>query len=201
MFARYTASLGTASLITLGLLFLMQQMIASGKAVLTERKVGPWTPFVVEQTDPPVLETRRERPRRNTIEDPPSVQISATGPAGNGGITLRRPGPVDFVGPSHRGRARPADGDLLPIVKVQPAYPRSAILRELEGWVLVEFTVTESGSVVDAVAVESSDAVFERAAVEAALRFRYRPRVVNGEPVRVSSVRNLIRFELDSGHR
>ena len=37
----------------------------------------------------------------------------------------------------------PSDGEYLPIVKVQPVYPRRALSRGIEGYVIVEFTVTK----------------------------------------------------------
>lgn len=46
------------------------------------------------------------------------------------------------------------------------------------------------------VVVESTDRVFEQAAVEAAYRFKYRPRVVRGQAVEVPGVRNRISFDI-----
>ena len=88
------------------------------------------------------------------------------------------------------------DGDYLPLVKVAPIYPRRAAARGLSGWVLVIFTVTSSGTVKDVRVLESTDKIFERAAIQAALRFKYRPRVVDGEPVEVTGVKHYIRFEM-----
>ena len=53
-----------------------------------------------------------------------------------------------------------------------------------------------AGSVTAVRVVESSDRVFERAALDAAKRFRYKPRVVDGVPQPVSGVRYLFRFEM-----
>jgi len=39
--------------------------------------------------------------------------------------------------------------------------------------------------------------VFERAAIQAALRFKYRPRVVDGTPMEVTRVQHYIRFEIE----
>ena len=39
---------------------------------------------------------------------------------------------------------------------------------------------------------------FETAAIEAASKFRYGPKFVDGEPVVVDGVRNLIQFEVSS---
>jgi len=90
-----------------------------------------------------------------------------------------------------------SDGEYLPIVKVQPVYPRRALSRGIEGYVIVEFTVTKSGAVRDPVVVEAQPQnVFDRAAMKAALKFKYKPRVIDGEPVEVPGVRNKITFAI-----
>jgi protein TonB len=69
--------------------------------------------------------------------------------------------------------------------------------RRLEGYVIVEFVVTTSGGVRDVAVVESSSEIFESAAMEAALKFRYKPRVVDGIAIEVAGVQNRISFRLD----
>ncbi len=89
------------------------------------------------------------------------------------------------------------EGDMLPIVQVAPDYPAIMAARGLEGWVLVEFTVDELGRVQDATIVEAQPKRgFERAALNAVKRYKYKPRVVNGSAVRVSGVKHRITFEL-----
>ena len=89
-----------------------------------------------------------------------------------------------------------SDGEYLPIVKVAPVYPSRALSRGLEGYVIVEFTVTQAGAVKDVFVVESTSSLFERAAVEAANKFKYKPRVIDGVAVEVPGVRNKITFEI-----
>lgn len=90
-----------------------------------------------------------------------------------------------------------SDGEYLPIVKVQPQYPRRALQRGIEGYVIVEFTVTKSGAVRDPVVVEAEPQnIFNKAAMKAALKFKYKPRVIDGEPVEVPGVQNKITFAI-----
>lgn len=90
-----------------------------------------------------------------------------------------------------------SDGEYLPIVKVQPVYPRRALARGIEGYVIVEFVVTKNGSVRDPVVVEAEpEGIFNSAAMKAALKFKYKPRVVDGEPIEVPGVRNKITFAI-----
>lgn len=96
------------------------------------------------------------------------------------------------------------DGDYLPIVRVQPQYPRNALQRGIEGYVIVEYTVTTNGSVRDPKVVEaftnsgSPTSIFNRAALASALRYKYRPRVIDGQPVEVPGVQIRISFNLAS---
>ena len=108
-----------------------------------------------------------------------------------------------------------SDGEYLPIVKVQPQYPRRALQRGLTGWAIVEFTVTAQGTVRDAVTIEncgrvqnarseeecvdSPNSVFDRAAEQAATKFKYKPKIVDGDPVETAGVRNKITFQLTEG--
>ena len=91
-----------------------------------------------------------------------------------------------------------SDGNYLPIVKVAPVYPKRALARKLEGYVVVEFTVTTRGTTKDIKVVEAKPiAIFNQAAIQAAEKFKYKPRVVDGEPIEVRGVRNLIKFALN----
>jgi TonB family protein len=105
--------------------------------------------------------------------------------------------PVAFGWLAASNTARAQQEDFLPIVKIAPEYPADALALRLEGHVIVEFTVDENGGVEDPFVVESSSPLFEAAALEAVSKFKYMPRLVDGNPVAVPGVRNLIRFVLD----
>lgn len=90
------------------------------------------------------------------------------------------------------------DGEYLPIVKVAPIYPRRAQTRGISGYCIVEYTVTKTGSIRDPIAVDCSPSgVFNRASVKAATKFKYKPRVVDGEPIEVAGVQNKFTYELE----
>ncbi|MEH6590355.1 MAG: energy transducer TonB [Halioglobus sp.] len=90
------------------------------------------------------------------------------------------------------------DGEYLPIVKVAPIYPRRAQTRGISGYCIVEYTVTKSGSIRDPRAVDCQPSgVFDSASVKAAQKFKYKPRVVDGEPIEVAGVQNKFTYELE----
>jgi protein TonB len=91
------------------------------------------------------------------------------------------------------------DGEYLPIVKVAPIYPRRAQTRGISGYCIVEYTVTTSGAIRDPVAVDCQpEGVFEKASVKAALKFKYKPRVVDGEAIEVAGVQNKFTYTLEN---
>jgi protein TonB len=90
------------------------------------------------------------------------------------------------------------DGEYLPIVKVAPIYPRRAQTRGITGYCIVEYIVTKTGSIRDPQPVDCSpEGVFERASLKAAEKFKYKPRVVDGEPIEVAGVQNKFTYELE----
>ncbi|MGB1905876.1 MAG: energy transducer TonB [Spongiibacter sp.] len=91
-----------------------------------------------------------------------------------------------------------SDGEYLPIVKVAPIYPRRAQSRGVEGYCTVEYTVTKAGTTRDIVPVDCSPpGYFERASQKAAEKFKYKPRVVDGEPIEVPGIQNRFTYELE----
>lgn len=84
------------------------------------------------------------------------------------------------------------------IVKVRPVYPPRARARGIEGYVVVEYTITEAGTTADVSAVESSvPTLFDQAAVQAVEKYKYKPRVVDGRAVATTNVRDRIEFTLE----
>lgn len=76
------------------------------------------------------------------------------------------------------------DGDLYAILRVEPVFPASARMRSISGWVDLEYTVLPNGSVTDIVVLRSSpSSLFEESAVNAISKWRFKPRVINGQPV------------------
>lgn len=92
-----------------------------------------------------------------------------------------------------------SDRDVVPLVRINPDYPQRALSRGIEGWVQVQFTITETGSVTDAVVVASDPPnIFDDAAIKAILRWRYNPKVEDGVPVSRVGMQTILRFNLEN---
>lgn len=90
------------------------------------------------------------------------------------------------------------DGEYLPIVKVAPGYPVKAAVQGTEGTCLVEFTVTVTGATKDVRSIrEFCPTVFAKASIAAARKFKYKPRIINGEAIEVPHVRNRFEYLLE----
>lgn len=88
------------------------------------------------------------------------------------------------------------EGDYLPIVKVAPIFPQRALARGIFGECLVRYTVTTAGSVKDVEVIKDrcTAVLFYRPSADAAQRFKYKPRVIDGEPVEVRGVLNMFYY-------
>lgn len=89
------------------------------------------------------------------------------------------------------------DADLWPIVRVAPEYPPEAIAQGLEGSVVLEFTVAESGSTKDIRVVESSSPLFEEPAIAALRKWKYMGPTAGGRPSERTGIHTVIRFALE----
>ena len=93
--------------------------------------------------------------------------------------------------------APPIEREYRALSRPKPAYPPQALARGIEGYVVLEFTVTAAGTTRDPRVLEASPAdVFDAAALAAAREFRYQPRIQAGAPVDVPGVRTRIRFQI-----
>jgi protein TonB len=91
-----------------------------------------------------------------------------------------------------------AEGDIIPVVVIRPMYPRDAALAGIEGWVRVEFTITESGTVKEPRIIDAEPPrVFNREAIRAILKWKFKPRVVEGVAVERRATQ-VIDFNLDA---
>lgn len=198
MFKRIVCALPLGVAVTAGLLFMMHLFIETGQgsSATTVARVVDFVRIereeVVQTSErrpekPDPLETAPDLPQpENTESFSSSFEIALAKPVVEFGASLGSTGIIV------------SDGEYLPIVKVAPVYPMRALQRRVEGYVIVEFVVTASGGVTDVSVVESSAPIFEQAAIEAAQKFKYKPRVVDGVAITVSGVQNRITFKLNA---
>ena len=198
MLRRYAIGIALGASVTFGLFLLMQALIKSDKSPFTDPPTGSLLDFVRLQDEQELLTKKRKpKPPPPPDEPPPDMPKPTFDTNISMGVEI---GGVDMDLNIDMGGTGgfSSDGEYLPIVKVAPVYPRRALTRGIEGYVILEFTVTRMGTVMNPVVIEAKpNGIFDRAALQAALKFKYKPKVVNGEPIEVRGVRNIIRFELE----
>ncbi|MGB7216772.1 MAG: TonB family protein [Gammaproteobacteria bacterium] len=199
MIARYGLAVGVGVAVTFGLLFVMQLLIASGQGRLDEKREVRLVDMVrVEREE--VVERKQQKPEKPPEpERQPDLPNTSMNTNFDAGLAVSVSAPQFSSSGVQVGGlgVGVSDGEYLPIVKVQPVYPQRAAQRGLEGYVIVEFTVTRTGTTKDIRVVESTNPIFDKPAMDAAAKFKYKPRVINGEPVEVPGVRNKITFVLE----
>ena len=200
MLVRYAIGVGLGAVVTFVLFMIMQAVIASDEAKIDDGVQGKLLDMV-RLTEDEEIQTKQRKPKPPPPPDEPPPDMPKPEFESSDVSTGVDVGAVDVnVDLNVGGGGFSSDGEYLPIVKVAPVYPRRAQTRGIEGYVILEFIVTKTGAVTNPVVVEAKPpGIFDRAAINAALKFKYKPKVVNGEPIDVAGVRNKITFELADG--
>jgi periplasmic protein TonB len=191
-----------AALVTLLLLVLMVSLIEFADKGLDKAKRIKLPDIYMPEVE---IEVQRliEKPEKPKVDETPPPEIpqqdfdQIDGNAAVGQVAA--PGKIKTKLDLNIGAGLQAtDGEYLPIVKVAPQYPRRALSRGIQGYVILEYTVTKQGTVANPVVVEAKpEGTFDKAAIKSALRYKYKPRVVDGEPIEVQGVRTKITFQLE----
>lgn len=189
-----------AAAVTFALFFLMQFLISMDA---TEPEKGE-ARKIADITMPEIeLQVQRQQPKPEEPDVPeeipelPEPDFSLDAPTGEG-INISRV-EVDMSGLANNASISASDSEMLPIVTIEPQYPQRAASRGIEGWCLVQFTVTAQGTV-DEASIEVIDAdppnIFDSSSRRAVSRFKFNARVQDGQAVPVPGVRYLFRYNL-----
>jgi len=187
--------------ITFGLFYLMQFLISMGSERGANIRKGQVIEFVRLKRDTATQTRKRELPKKEKPPEPPpppELQMSQTDAPDANSMAIAAPdlsaGPDLGSGPN---MGAPSDSDSVPLVRVPPQYPIRAAERGIEGWVVLRFTITATGTVENPEVIDSNPKrIFDRAAKRALKKWKYRPRIVDGVAIdRVEEVK--LSFDLD----
>jgi len=188
--------------ITMGLFFLMQSLI-SQDAKFGEARKNKAIDFVRVRHDSAIQEKERKLPDKPKKEEPPPPpDLDFSAPENSTGETMSIAASGVDLGVSMAGGTgigvASADSDVAPLVRVLPVYPARAQERGIEGYVIVEFSIAPDGTVKDAVVLESEPAkIFDRAALRAIAKWKYKPKVEDGVAVERTGIKVRMPFELE----
>ena len=90
------------------------------------------------------------------------------------------------------------DSSIIPIVTIAANYPKAAAINKIEGFVTLQFTVNERGSVEQPEVMESQpEGVFDTEATKAILKYKFKPARVNNKFVKQKAMQT-IEFKLSA---
>ncbi|MBN9693796.1 MAG: energy transducer TonB [Verrucomicrobia bacterium] len=164
----------------------------SRQLMLTRAEVAAPVPEERETPPPPPEEKPEDQPEPEPqlADTPQSIPLSADLDlaVGSGGALAGLGDLKGLATGEGMGAETFSDEDLeqraQPTSQVPPTYPPELRKARLEGQVVIDFVVEETGRVVDARVDRSSHPEFEKSALEAIRKWRFRPGVREGKPVR-----------------
>ena len=205
---KYAAGIGFSSAITLALFFVMVILISLGDTGMKEVTSVKLADIVMPDREIDTFMTEVEKPDKpeEQPEDIAQPELDLA-PLTGIDVSIAKPKPNFKAGGSFF-----RDGEYIPLFKVVPIYPRRAQERGTMGYALVEFTITDTGSVENAQTIEgycSSKrpddpevqfrpcSMFNSASARAALKLKYKPKIVDGRAVPVDGVLHRFTYILD----
>ena len=199
--ARLLFGLAIGVVVTAALFWFMQYLIETADRDLNEGASGHLVDFVRLKRDESI-QRRQLKPKKPPPPDapppqPPTPQLDNLDPNAEKIAISAAPVETD-IEMSGGFSLGVGEGDYLPIVKVAPIYPQRALSRSIEGYCVVQYVVTRNGTIREPFVVEDqcTSSLFHRASVQAALKFKYKPRVIDGQAVQVPGVQNKFTFEI-----
>lgn len=192
--SRYGKASIIAAIITFAIFFFMQMLVAEKDVVALEENRG--RDIRMEPFERPEPEVFKPTPRPEETTPPPKPDYVPQSPTDGGPgkgfvfdpIPLPKETGIDMGNSSVWARVQPT-----------PTYPVRARQDGVEGYALLEFTVTEKGKVVDIVVLEESPRGygFARSAVRAAENFKYQARMVDGVALATPGIREKFEYSLE----
>ena len=205
---RHITAFGMALLVAISLFYLMQYLI-SGKSAQISRHNSSNTINIIRLKRLENISTKQrllpEPPKEPVTPTPlPTLTQSTNTPAlATPSLKLPLPGlPTinlneNLLASVNTETPSPSQSnEIAALLKVEPDYPRQAARQGTEGWVKLEFTVLEDGSVAN-IKVLAADPkrIFDNSAIRAIKRWKFKPRLVNGIATKQQAVQ-VIEFKL-----
>lgn len=196
-FAKMPIVVLTAVIVTILLFTAIEYLIGQRRVRLSKGTNIEIANFIRMQEASREVRSRRdpqapEKPQQEMQQDLAKLQASSGGGMSNLSVDIPQ---IDLD--LDLGGSIAIARELTPLVRIPADYPLSALAKEIEGWVLIRFTVTETGSVADPEILRSEPpGVFDRSAKRAVVKWKYQPQIVDGKPASVVTYTRL-RFEME----
>ena len=200
---RLIVSILIGGAVTFALFVLMAELIANSSRPAEKGEPTPVIDIVMNEPDsstqtrtrvPPPPPPPPQQPPKMEPQEPEAADPSADGLSFNMPSVDVGGASVDIGAPGAMRR----DGDATPIVRIEPKYPIQAARDGKEGWVRLSFTINEVGGVQDVKVLEAQPKrIFDREARRALKKWKYKPKIVDGKPVKQVNMKVQLDFSLE----
>ena len=199
---RHAIAFFCAIFVTFGLLWVMQALIGV-EGALDESGRRRVIDFVRLKQESEIETKKRKMPDKKAPEEPPAppelnLAQNTRPDLDTGNVLPVFDTEIELAGGPDVGGAA-MDTDIVPLVRVEPQYPERARQRGVEGWVVVEFTISAAGTVKSPrVLSYFPSTVFNRSALQAIRKWKYNPKIEEGVAVERPGVQVRLTFEFSS---
>lgn len=203
------ASIGAGALLfPIVLFWLLAELIRSdalpGHTILVSRdiRVRP-APVIRQIPRTPRVKIVRERSRGTQIRGAGPVLVRDKAALDTAG--LEGSGLLDLdlsPAPEMRTHAPTGGSEAMPLVRIPPDYPPAAARRGIQGFVVVRLWIGAGGEVARAeIAQAHPRRIFDRAALDAVRRWRYRPALTDGRAAEQGPIEVMLDFKLSDARQ
>jgi len=201
---RIILGLGLGGVVTFALFVLMAYLIKADVRPPLSEKLPTIQLSMIEPDDDVNLRKRRLPKKPEPPKNPPPPRTPKVAKAERpkvrnmslnlGKIDVNLAGSGLYLG-SPGGNM--GDGDAIPMVVIQPRYPRKARMEGIEGWVKFRFTIAPDGTPIDVQMVDANPRrIFDRSARRAIYKWKFKPKVVDGTAVEQKNMVYTMQYQL-----
>ncbi|EIT68491.1 MULTISPECIES: energy transducer TonB [Hydrocarboniphaga] len=193
----WVPALAASLALSLGMFIGMHALITVSGHGAKKPETLPTIDFVRLKRDSQVTpnERRKPPPPPPPKAPPPASKMTVATEAASDGPAITVPGSLDLSAGSGGGGGVASggfDSELVPLQRVNPAYPQDARRNRIEGYVKLDLLVAPDGSVRSAKVVDAKPkGLFDASAVTAVLKWRFKPKTVDGKAVEQRGVQKI----------
>ncbi|HFB66466.1 MAG TPA: energy transducer TonB [Aeromonadales bacterium] len=196
---RYLTSAGFAIVVVTAIFLLMIKLIQQEVPAKPVTKAVDLNLDLIIEKDP-IPKPHRKPPEKKEIKDPPKAPQNQPDDSTKVKISQVVKLTIDSesIVPGLNNGGGNSDQMLTPVVTIEPQYPAVALRENKEGWVTLGFTVTRSGTVTNVKVLNAKPRrVFDKAALRALYKWKYRPEIVDGQAVESPDQVVTLQFNLE----
>ncbi|WP_417762145.1 energy transducer TonB [Shewanella sp.] len=202
---RALVSIIIGAAVTFGLFWFMASLVGGGAKRADTSDETPVIEITMDRQDSKAQEKPRDPPKPPPPPEKPP-ELDNTPPDSSNDINTTMSFNLGGVGAGPAstgfklGNMMTRDGDATPIVRIEPQYPIAAARDGKEGFVQLSFTINEIGGVDDVEVINAEPRrIFDREAIRALRKWKYKPKIVDGKAVKQTGMTVQLDFKLNKG--